>query len=168
MPALLRRIDRVLEGFLAILMAGMVLDVTWQVISRFLLRDPSSVTEEIARFLLIWIGLLGGAYAFRKRAHLGIDVLTQRFSGWKRTAAAVFSQGCVWVFALSVMVLGGLRLVTLTLQLNQVSASLGLKMGWVYLVLPLSGALIMLYSTAEIITALRAGVDAAGAGGGDT
>ena len=58
-----------------VLMSVMVIDVSWQVASRFVFRAPSSFTEELAGFLLIWIGLLGAAYGFPTRAHLGIDLL---------------------------------------------------------------------------------------------
>ena len=57
-------ITKVLEIFLIILMAAIVIDVVWQIFTRFILRDPSSYTEELAGFLLIWIGLLGASYAF--------------------------------------------------------------------------------------------------------
>ena len=65
MQSVLKKLDSVLAFILMILMATIVIDVTWQVLSRFIVGNPSSVTEEIARFLLIWIGLLGAAYAFR-------------------------------------------------------------------------------------------------------
>ncbi len=70
MNSVMRVIDRALAWVLMVLMAVMVIDVTWQVVTRFILSEPSSVTEELARFLLVWIGLLGAAYAFRVRAHL--------------------------------------------------------------------------------------------------
>jgi len=153
--ALIRIVDRLLSGLLALLMAAMVLDVTWQVFSRFILRDPSSVTEEIARFLLIWIGLLGAAWAYRRKSHLGIDILTGRLTGRARAASRVFPHACALVFAAGVMGIGGWRLVRLTLDLNQVSASLGIPMGGVYLAVPMSGVLIGLYAAGFIVEAAR-------------
>ena len=76
MQSVLKKLDSVLAFILMILMATIVIDVTWQVLSRFIVGNPSSVTEEIARFLLIWIGLLGAAYAFRMHSHLGLDLFT--------------------------------------------------------------------------------------------
>ena len=55
-------IDKMLESLLIILMAVLVIDVLWQVASRYLLTSPSSITDELAGFLLIWVGLLGAAY----------------------------------------------------------------------------------------------------------
>ena len=68
-------VDRALELILATVMAAMVLAVLWQVATRYLLRDPSSLTEELARFGLMWLGLLGASYGFGQRAHLAIELL---------------------------------------------------------------------------------------------
>src|SRR5690606_39469394 len=84
MQKLLTKLDRVLALILMVLMATIVVDVTWQVLSRFILGNPSSVTEEIARFLLIWIGLLGAAYAFRTHSHLGLDLFTAKMAPARR------------------------------------------------------------------------------------
>ena len=70
MQKLTHIITKVLSIILIILMAVMVLDVTWQVFTRFLLKNPSGFTEELAGFLLIWIGLLGASYASVSYTHL--------------------------------------------------------------------------------------------------
>ncbi len=59
-------------------MAAIVLVVTWQVFSRFIIQSPSSFTEELSRFLLIWIGILGAAYAYKTKAHLGLDLFVEK------------------------------------------------------------------------------------------
>jgi len=69
MKAIIGPIDILLRWFLIILAVLMVLTVTWQVFSRYALRAPSSLTEELARFQLIWLGLLGAVYTFRNRMH---------------------------------------------------------------------------------------------------
>ena len=56
-------IDKGLELSLIFLMAFLVVDVLWQVLSRYILVSPSSVTDELAGYLLIWVGLLGAALA---------------------------------------------------------------------------------------------------------
>lgn len=146
MQKITARVTRTLEIFLILLMAVMVLDVLWQVATRFILRDPSSFTEELAGFLLIWIGLLGAAYALFTRAHLGIDILTSKLVGTKQTISQVIIYLVVFFFALFVLLIGGLRLVHLTLTLRQISPALGIPMGYIYTVLPLTGSLMMYYS----------------------
>ena len=148
-------IDSVLANILIVLMSIMVIDVSWQVFTRFILRDPSSFTEELAIFLLIWIGVLGASYALRTRAHLGIDILTFRLRGVKKNVVEIIVYCCVFGFTLSVMVIGGLKLVLLTFNLNQISAAMGIKMGYIYLVIPLSGVLMMFYALVFIINAVK-------------
>ena len=143
-------LERALAWLLIGLMVAMVADVSWQVVSRFLLRAPSSFTEELAGFLLIWIGLLGAAYALRTRAHLGIDLLTARLRREVKRGADILAHSLVLLFALSVMVVGGLRLVQLAFQLNQISAVMGLRMGYVYLAVPLAGLLMAVFSLESI------------------
>ena len=59
MNTVTKGLNNVLNGLLVSLMLGLIASVTWQVVSRYLLGDPSSVTEELARFLLIWSALAG-------------------------------------------------------------------------------------------------------------
>ena len=146
MEQLIRIITKILSILLIFLMVLIVLDVSWQVFTRFILKDPSSFTEELAGFLLIWIGLLGSSYALYTRAHLGIDVLTTRLDATKRRLVGILISTIVFLFAFFVLVIGGLRLVNLTFMLHQVSAAIGIPMGYVYIVLPATGFLIMLYS----------------------
>jgi TRAP-type C4-dicarboxylate transport system permease small subunit len=140
-----QRIDRLLEQLLAILMATMVINVCWQVATRFLFRSPSSFTEELARFLLIWVGLLGASYAFGKRMHLAIDLLGQVRPQW-RNGLRCLALAATAAFGLVALIGGGGRLVALTLDLGQTSAALGWNLGYVYLVVPLSGLLITYYA----------------------
>ena len=148
-------VDRVLEHVLVVLVAVMTLNVLWQVFTRFVLRDPSSYTEELARYLLIWVGLLGAAYASGKNMHLAIDVFVQQLKGRLRSLSTVFIQVCVLAFSLGVVLVGGFLLVQLTLDLGQVSAALQMKLGHVYLALPIAGFLLSLYAVLSLADAVR-------------
>lgn len=149
-------VDRVLELAVATVMAVLVLDVLWQVFTRFILLDPSSWTEELARYLLIWVGLLGAAYAAGRRMHLALDLLPAKLTGASQKRLEVFIELCAFAFALFALVIGGIRLVMVTLVLGQTSAALQIPIGIVYLVVPLSGLLIMFYSACHIIELLAA------------
>ena len=124
----------------------MVINVLWQVFSRYILKSPSSWTDELARFLLIWLGLLGAAYATGKKMHLAIDLLPMSLEGKKADRLNVVIQIIVLLFALFAMVLGGMRLVYITLILEQTSAAMSVPLWIVYLVIPISGILIVYYS----------------------
>ena len=152
------KIDTALAWTVIVVMAVLVIDVLWQVFTRFVLRDPSSFTEELARYLLIWVGLLGASYAAGKRMHLALDLLPMKLKGRRKRYLEIFIEGCTLVFAFFALVVGGARLVWVTLYLGQTSAALQIPLGYVYLAVPLSGLLIMFYAAyamAEQIQALR-------------
>ena len=145
-----KAVDRALGWVLVALMGVSVANVLWQVFTRFVLADPSSFTDELARYLLIWIGLLGASYAAGRQMHLAIDLLPSKLTGRPRLYLGVFTEVCIFLFALFVLVIGGIRLVALTLILGQTSAAIQVPLGYVYLALPLSGLLIMFYSVGAV------------------
>ncbi|MCA6078693.1 TRAP transporter small permease [Fulvivirga sedimenti] len=145
------RVDSILARILVILMGIMVLNVLWQVFSRYVLNDPSSFTDELAGFLMIWTGLLGAAFASGKGLHLAIDIVQDMSNDRWKTRLDYIINSLVIVFALTVLTIGGGRLVYLTLYLEQYSANLNIPVGYVYIVLPLSGILIVYYSISNII-----------------
>lgn len=146
MKAILSPIDFLLRWALVALATFMVITVTWQVFSRYALQAPSSLTEEIARFQLIWLGLLGAVYTFRNRMHVGIDILVAPLTGKKRLAAELVSLVSVVLFAVLILIYGGGRLVQLTHELNQTSGALGIRISYVYSIIPISGVLMCLYA----------------------
>ncbi len=154
MDRLKRLIDQLLAVLVIVIMAVLVLDVIWQVFTRFVLRNPSSYTEELARFLLIWLGLLGGSYAAGQRLHLAVDLLPMRLQGRRRKQLALVIEACMLAFAL-LLIVGGARLVWLMLYLGQTSAALRVPLGYVYLALPLSGVLIGFYAVYHLWRGMR-------------
>ena len=155
MTALRRVVDRLLGLTICLLMAVMVLNVLWQVFTRFVLRHPSSFTEEAARYMMIWVGLLGAAYASGKKAHLALDLLTARLQGARKRTSEIIIHTVVLCFSLAVLIAGGGRLVWIQLSLGQQSAALQVKLGYVYLAVPLAGVFIAFYSIAALLDAVR-------------
>ena len=145
-------IDRVLEFLLVAIMGLLVLDVLWQVISRYLLQSPSSFTDELARFLLIWVGILGAAYATGLKLHLAIDVWINRFSSANRQIVDRFINIAVALFGLLVMVIGGINLINILLKSGNISPALSIPIGYVYAVIPFSGLLIIYYSLFDLFS----------------
>lgn len=154
MEKIVKKIDSVLMNFLVILMIIMVIDVSLQVITRYILKNPPSFTEELATFLMIWIGLLGGAYALRQKAHLGIDILTMKLKPEMRLKWEIFIYSMVILFSVLVMLWGGIKLVYINLKVGQVSAALQVPMGIIYLAIPITGILLCLYSVFFMTQAL--------------
>tara|TARA_B100000959_G_scaffold282912_1_gene350455 strand:+ start:8135 stop:8629 length:495 start_codon:yes stop_codon:yes gene_type:complete len=141
-----RPLTKILIYFLIFLMGFMVFTVTWQIFTRFILNDPSLYSEEVAGFLLIWIGMLGSTYALLEKSHIGIDVVTKNFIGKEKAMSEIFIYSIIILFSFFVLVIGGLRLVYITLSLNQISPALGIKMAYIYLVVPISGMMMIVFS----------------------
>ena len=64
---------KILELMLIFSVGALVLDVVWGVFTRYVMGEQAKWTEELARFLLVWVSLLGGALAFGTKGHLGVD-----------------------------------------------------------------------------------------------
>lgn len=144
------QIDSVLEKALAFIMSLMVINVLWQVFSRYLLANPSSFTDELARYLMIWVGVLGAAYVAGKGNHVAITYFSEKFSSSNLRRVKLAINLIIMGFAFLGMLIGGLRLVYITLILEQLSPSLKIPLGVVYAVIPLSGALIIFYKTLDL------------------
>lgn len=144
------KVNRFLEWFLITIFAILVLDVLFQVFSRYVLGTSFTWTEELARFSLIWMTILGAAYLNAKREHLSMDFLYQKFSEPNKKKGAILIESFIFLFALIVMVIGGGNLVYTTLHLEQLSGTLRIPLGYIYAIMPFSGLLIMSFSVYHI------------------
>jgi len=156
--AIKKILDRSLELLVIVVMVVLVVDVLWQVFTRFILKDPSTWSEELAVFMLIWVSLLGAAVALNRGAHLGIDYFVGKLPPRKRLYTEIFAFLCVALFSFTVMILGGIELVRSTLRLGQQSPALGIQVGYVYLAVPISGFFLVLYSVIGLVERLAASV----------
>jgi TRAP-type C4-dicarboxylate transport system permease small subunit len=145
---------QLLSGLLIVLMSALVGAVVWQVLSRYLLAEPSVWTEELARFLLIWVGILGSVYAYHTQSHLSVDLWSPRLTALGKKRLIIVQGIVVVAFALSAMVFGGLRLVWITYTLQQMSPALGMPMAAVYAVVPLGGGMIMWLAVHDTVRSL--------------
>lgn len=144
------KIDKIVGYFLALLMGVMTVDVLWGVLTRYAFGAQASWSEELARFLLIWIGILGGAYAAGMKMHIAIELLQPNLSIKNQKRLRLVIDLLVILFAISVLVIGGFRLMYITQTLGQLSAALRVPMSLVYSVVPLSGILIVVYKFIEM------------------
>lgn len=145
------KVDKILANILIIIMSIMVINVLWQVFTRYIMNDPSSFTDELARYLMIWIGILGAAYVSGKNMHVAINVLPEKFSISTQKKITLFVNILIIVFVFSALIIGGLRLVYISYMLGQHSPSLQIPLAIVYMVLPLSGILIIYYKFSDIL-----------------
>lgn len=145
-------IDKIIQVLSTIIMGVMVIAVCWQVITRYILNNPSTVTEEALRYLLIWVTMVGGAYAYGRRKHLAITALSKRLSFKGQKILDIFVQAMVILFCVVVMI-GGTRLVNTAA--DQLSAALQLPMPLIYASIPVGAILFIFYALIFIGEDLR-------------
>ncbi|WP_394211885.1 TRAP transporter small permease [Enterovibrio calviensis] len=160
MNKLVNSVNRGLAAFTVSLSVFLVLCVIWQVLSRYVIGKPSTVTDELARYLFMWVALIGAAYTTGQKRHLAIDLLTMKLSGKKKLINEIVIQLAIAIFSYVVLVHGGSQLALKTLATGQVTPALGFEMGYIYFCLPISGALMIFYSlhfAFERFTQLKSG-----------
>lgn len=155
-------IDSATRNALVFLMGLLVIVVVWQVFSRYILNAPSTFTDELARFLLIWVSLLGAAYYSGKNQHIAINVLPSRLNPVNRKRLNITINIIIIIFVGCVFVIGGSRLVWITFNYLQITPSLQIPMGAVYLIGPISGILIIYYKISDIIEYLKSSPEQVG------
>ncbi|EIO4060220.1 TRAP transporter small permease [Vibrio vulnificus] len=146
MNKLVTYINRGLAAFTVSLSTFLVFCVVWQVLSRYVLGKPSTVTDELARYLFMWVALIGAAYTTGLKRHLAIDLLTMKLNGKKKLVNEIVIQLAIALFSYVVLVHGGTQLALKTLATGQLTPALGLEMGYIYFCLPISGVLMIFYS----------------------
>jgi TRAP-type C4-dicarboxylate transport system permease small subunit len=151
-----KRMTQMLNAALIVAVAILVFSVCWGVFTRYVLRAQSEWTDELARFLLIWIALLGGAVAFGTKGHLGVDYFVGKLHPEGAKLMAIIGQIIVLIFSASILLTGGSQVVRNTLAMQQTTPALGWKMGHVYLALPIAGIFVILYTLENLIEIIRA------------
>lgn len=143
------KVNKIIERFLVLILVGMVLNVIWQVFTRFFTSSPSAFTNELARYLMIWLGILGAAYISGKQEHVAIDFFVKKLNNSVRRFIDRFVLISILSFAFFVMIIGGINLVYITLKLEQYSPSLQIPLALVYSIIPISGLLIIFYKVTQ-------------------
>lgn len=132
-------VSLVWKTLLAATMVIMIVAVGLGIGSRYILNAPFFWTEEVSRFGLVWMTFLGSAELFRRRlGHIAVTALLDVIPRWISIPLRVIGAALV-IAILAVMVVGGVAFADP--QRPAVSAALGIPMWIVYLAVPLSGAL---------------------------
>lgn len=158
---------RLLEIALILAVTALTLVVLWGVLTRYAFGKQAEWSEELARFLLIWISMLGGAAAFGEKAHLGVDYFVGKFDPSTRKLSAVLGYCVVLFFAVSIFIIGGSNIVANNMEqsapaLGSISIPIlgklfgidGIKMGHVYMALPVAGVFMILFAVEQLLETL--------------
>ena len=149
----MKELRKFLNGTLNVLAGGsflaMVALTCWQVITRYILQNPSSWSEELVSYLFAWMSLLGASIVVGERGHMNIPIVVERMGEKGRKTFAIFAEIVACIFAAVILVYGGIQITSLAM--GQMTSSLGLPIGVFYIVLPLSGVINIIYTILNIV-----------------
>lgn len=152
------------ETAVAMLMAVMVGTVILQVYCRFVLGNPLSWSEELARYAFVWITFLGAAVAYRHGAHIIVETLVVLLPRRAQVALA-WLVDALMVAALLVLLVQGLGIVEV--NSNVEATMLEIPMSWVYGAVPVSAAIMLAYQVERTVRRIKGTLPAAGVPGAE-
>lgn len=134
-------IDKIMNAFLAIAMLALLAGGTWQIFTRWILRNPSTFTDEFLRYALIWAAMIGSAYCFYKNEHLALDLFLTKTKGILRVILTILIEAAIVFFVVYVFIWGGIKVAA---NATNSSSVMHIPFKVLYAVLPVSGMLIVI------------------------
>jgi len=144
--------DRCINWFLAILMAGMVVIISAQVWYRFILNDPLSWSEEAGRYLFVWISFMGAAAGVRYQVHLGIDLMDKILNPSAYRVVVVLVNLTIQIF-LVMIIYWGFKILGI-IQFQE-SPSMNISMRYPYMAVPVGGIFMLINSLRVMVAAIQ-------------
>lgn len=136
-----RSYDTTIDTLVTLILLTLIIVVFIQVFSRYVLNDPKTWTEELARYLFVWLVFTGSAVVFRENRHLSIDYFVSFFPTKVRRIVSVVINVIIAIFIVMALYHSN-RLLTITSY--QTSPTLMVPMSWIYLSFPLSLGLMLI------------------------
>lgn len=140
-----RMTEKILVGFLVVMMAVLF----WQVFSRFVIKVPATWTEEAARYAFMYMAFFGAALGVRRSAHFGVTILPEKLRGQARRRYRRYAMGVPILAGSLLLLIYGTRYM-LDFGFARISPTFHFPMAWVYLVVPLSAALMTLFAAYNV------------------
>lgn len=142
-------LNKILSGAAAALLAFMSLLAVYQVFMRYIMKNPSTMSEDILSYSFVWISLIATALVFGERDHMNLTFFLDKGTPIVKLMLSLLSESLVMIIAFMVFVVGGKKF--MNVGAIQVSPTLGITMDLVYLILPVSGILIILFGVINMI-----------------
>lgn len=141
-------LDKVLEVICVVIFIFITIVGFYQIITRYVFNSPSTVSEELLIFSFTWLSLLASALVFGKKEHMRMSFLADKLKGKNSIYLNIITEIIILIFSIVILVYGGIEITKLTM--TQVTASLGIVMGYVYIIIPITGILITIYNVLNI------------------
>ena len=126
---------------MAVAMFALLAGGTWQIFTRWVIKNPSTVTDEFLRYVLIWAAMIGSAYCFYRDEHLCFDLVKSKAKGKYALILNTVIEVLVLAFIAYVFVYGGYKL---TMKATNRSSVMQIPFRLLYSILPISGVFIVL------------------------
>lgn len=153
----MNKLRDILTRLLNILAGGsflvMVVLTCWQVLTRYVLNNPSSWSEELVSYMFAWMSLLGASIVTAERGHMNIPILVEKTSPAMQKFFFCLAEVTAFLFSAVILAYGGFQIANLAM--GQMTSSLGVPIGVFYVVLPLCGILNMIYTLLNIADILK-------------
>jgi TRAP-type C4-dicarboxylate transport system permease small subunit len=147
-------IEKALDAILVLMMIAMGSSIFIQVFSRYIINRPTGWSEELARYLFVWITFLGGAVVIRKRRHVDVSFLTDRLP--RRVAGILYLVADLAVlFFLGALAWAGIGITGVAHR--QLSAAMEFPMSFAYAAMPVGAILMFFFLTATMIREWKEG-----------
>lgn len=149
---LLRLLSRFVEGLVILGATIIVTIVTIEVVLRYIFGLSLIFTEELARYLMVWIVFLGGALAVKDDSHIRINVLVKRLSSRLGQLVRITAHGLTMLL-LVVLTVEGIKI--LPRQLDQMCITIDTSMFYFYLAIPVGSILMIIFLLPRIKDSIR-------------
>ena len=141
-------LTKALNGVAGMSFIVMVALTCWQVFTRYVLKNPSTWSEELVSYLFAWMSLMGASIVTSESGHMNIPVLVDRLNPQMRSYMRILHELIALLFSLAILVYGGWQISWLAM--GQMTSSLGVPVGIFYFVIPLCGVLNIIYTIINI------------------
>lgn len=135
-------------------LAAMVLLTFWQVLTRYLLKNPSTWSEELVSYLFAWSSLLGASVITGEAGHMNIPILVDRSVKYKKMLL-ILAEAIAFIFSAVILLYGGVKITSLAM--GQMTSALGVSVGIFYIIMPVCGLLNMVYTVLNMIVIAKGG-----------
>ncbi len=146
------RFNTLIKYILAFLMMAITVFTFYQVVMRYVFSNAPYWSEELVRFLFVWVSFIGAAIGIKEGIHIGVDVLVNLLPETARNATKIITNSIIIVFSF-ILIKYGLAMLPITSK--QPSPALGIPMNYIYLALPVGGVLMIYYTVSEIIKTVK-------------
>jgi TRAP-type C4-dicarboxylate transport system permease small subunit len=147
----LSTLNRLIHSISGILLGIMTMLVLLQILFRYILELPFTSSEELARFIMVWLVMLAATVVLRNKSHIAVEYFAELCSERVQKIARIISHLFILIFCI-ILVIYGFELSMIAMK--QIAPATQIPTGWIVLSIPVCGFISMLYTIEHIIEEL--------------